>query len=86
MRVNVPSALQSYTRGAALVHCEGTDLADLLADLDRRFPELRFRIIDEQDRIRPHIRLFIGEESAATLRESIVDASEVHIICALSGG
>ncbi|MBA3710160.1 MAG: MoaD/ThiS family protein [Planctomycetes bacterium] len=86
MLVHVPSALQSYTRGEADVQAAGATLADLLADLDRRFPGLRFRIIDEQDRIRPHIKLFIDVELADAIGASVTSAKEVHIITALSGG
>ena len=59
MKVLVPSPLRSYT-GASEVDAQGATLAEVLADLDRRHPGLRFRIVDEQDRMRPHVRFFVN--------------------------
>jgi len=86
IKVKIPSPLRSYTRGAVQVQASGSTLAELLADLERQFPGMRFRMIDEQGRIRPHIRLFINLQEARQLSSSVGSSDEVHIICALSGG
>ena len=82
----MPTPLRSYTHGAATVEGGGATLAELLVALDRDYPGIRFRMIDEQDRIRPHIKLFTGLELADSLHVDIKEVEEVHIICALSGG
>ena len=46
--VRVASPLRSYTRGAATVQAAGSTLAEVLADLDARYPGMRFRMIDER--------------------------------------
>ena len=86
MIVHVPTALRSYTGGRAQVEAEGVSLAALLLDLDQRYPGIRFRIIDEQDRIREHIKLFVDQEQAHALAAALAPGAEVHIMCALSGG
>lgn len=86
MRVLIASPLFSYTKGRREVEGAGATVADVLSDLDARFPGLRFRIIDEQDRVRPHIRLFVGTRPALDLAEPVSPADEFHILCALSGG
>jgi molybdopterin converting factor small subunit len=68
------------------VECSGATLVAVLHDLDRRFPGLRFRIIDEQDRIRQHIHIFINKEMTRGLHQPVTDADEIRIIGALSGG
>jgi molybdopterin converting factor small subunit len=85
MRVMVPGALRSYT-GAGEVDAEGDTLAALLDDLDRRYPGLRFRIVDEQDRIRRHIRFFVNGEQRFDLTLSVGSDDEIFIVQALSGG
>ena len=85
MRVMVPGALRSYT-GAGEVDAEGDTLAALLDDLDRRYPGLRFRIVDEQDRIRRHIRFFVNGEQSFDLGRTLGRGDEVYIVQALSGG
>ena len=86
MRVAIPTPLRSYTGQAALVEAEGATLRELLADLDRRHPGLRFRMIDEQDAIRRHIRIFVNRERVVGLDEPLVAGDEVQILQALSGG
>jgi molybdopterin converting factor small subunit len=84
--VHVPTPLRSYTAQRAEVTVEGSVLWDVLAALDRRFPGFRFRIITEQDTIRPHIRLFVNEQQVTNLQAPLQPDDHVHIICALSGG
>jgi sulfur-carrier protein len=84
--VQVGSPLRSYTNGATSVEARDGTLSEVLADLDCRFPGMRFRMIDEQDRIRPHIRLFVNTREASALTEPVRAGDSVHLICALSGG
>jgi molybdopterin converting factor small subunit len=86
MMVHIPSALRSYTAQQGDVQVEGATLADVLAALDRRYPGIRFRIITEQDRIRPHIRIFVDEEQLQDLSAPLYRTDTVYIVCALSGG
>jgi len=85
MKVLVPSALRSYTERGE-VEASGATLAALLADLERHYPGIRFRIIDEQDRIRRHIRIFVNGRQAHDLSHALAAADEVVIVQALSGG
>jgi molybdopterin synthase sulfur carrier subunit len=86
MRVFIASPLYSYTGGRGEVEATGATVAELLADLDRRFPGIRRRVVDEQDQVRQHMRIYIGTEPAATLDQPIPAAQEIHILQALSGG
>jgi len=86
MRVLIPGPLRDYTANAAEVSADGSTLGSLLADLDRLFPGLRFRIIDEQGRIRRHIKFFVDGVQANDLNPTLDNATEVMIVCALSGG
>lgn len=86
MNVAVPSQLRDYTGGQAQVAAHGATLAELLADLERRYPGVRFRMIDEQDRIRRHIRIFVNQAQARDLGVALAEDDEVVIVGALSGG
>ena len=86
MKVYVPSALRSYTGQKDEVEADGTKLEELLRELDRHYPGFRFRIIDEQDSIRPHIKIFINHERARELSAALRAEDEVSILLALSGG
>jgi len=85
MKVLIPSALRSYTERAE-TEASGATLAAMLVDLDRQYPGIRFRMIDEQDRIRRHIRVFVNGEQARGLSQPLNVTDEVIIVQALSGG
>lgn len=84
--VRVASPLRSYTGGAPTIEAHGATVAELLLDVERRHPGLRFRMIDEQERIRPHIRLYAGSREVRELSERMGSERVLHLICALSGG
>lgn len=86
MTVHIPSALRSYTKQKSEVEVEGRTVADVLSALDRCYPGLRFRIVTEQDTIRPHIRIFVNEMQARDLTTPLDPMDAVYIVCALSGG
>jgi molybdopterin converting factor small subunit len=86
IRVSIPSQLIAYTGGATRVEAVGATVGAVLDDLDRRFPGLKFRVVDEQDRIRRHMRIFIGPEEARSVGASVGHSGEVLIFGALSGG
>ena len=85
MKVLIPSPLRSYT-GAAEVDAEGSTLDEVLVDLDRRHPGLRFRIVDEQERMRPHVRFFVDGVQVFDLGRRLAAGESVQIVQALSGG
>lgn len=84
--VRIPSPLRSYTGGAAVVPGAGATVEEVLAHLERRFGGIRFRMVDEQNRIRPHIRLYLNTSEVTALSQPVRPGDTVHVICALSGG
>jgi molybdopterin synthase sulfur carrier subunit len=86
VKVHIPTPLRSYTGQQDEVEAEGATVGELLADLNNRYPGFRFRIIDEQDSIRQHIKIFVNSEQARGLKAAIGPQDEVWVLCALSGG
>jgi sulfur-carrier protein len=85
MQVNIPSPLLSYTNRREVV-AQGQTLAEIMVDLDRQYPGIRFRMIDEQDHLRPHMRVFVGQQELHDLSTPLSDSNILHIVQALSGG
>lgn len=86
MRVRIPSPLRSYTGQAVAVEAEGTTVDEVLDDLDHRYPGLRFRVVDEQGRLRRHMKVFVGAEPVRDLATPVGPADELTLMQALSGG
>lgn len=85
MQVFIPTPLRSYTV-QSFVEAQGRTLAALLTDLDSRYPGIRFRMVDEQQQIRRHIRVFVNGSQVFDLAHGLQPADEVFVVQALSGG
>ena len=85
MDVLIPTPLLSYTKESH-VEANGATLMELLADLDRQYPGLRFRVIDEQNKMRPHMRFFVNGEQVFDIKQPLRPTDAVTLVQALSGG
>jgi len=86
VRVELAALLRSYTAGASVVEADGATLGGVLDDLDRRFRGIRFRIVDEQDRLRPHVRFFVNGADTRDIAAPLREGDRIYIVGALSGG
>jgi len=85
MKIHIPTPLRSYTQ-ASVVDAEGATLAEALADLERRYPGFRFRMVNEQGELREHIRIFVNQRVAQSLTTAVESQDEIRIVMAISGG
>jgi molybdopterin converting factor small subunit len=89
--VHIPGPLRGYADGATQVVLEPppTTLAAALAELGKRFPGVRDRVLDEQGRQRVHVNLFVDREDVRFgdgLATALGENAVVHILPAVSGG
>src|SRR5215471_17107544 len=80
MIVHIPSPLCSYTGKLNQVTVDGSSVEELLANLDTNHPGIRFRMIDEQDSIRQHIKIFVNSEQVTSVKQELKPNDVVHII------
>jgi molybdopterin converting factor small subunit len=85
VRVHIPSPLLGYTASRE-VTARGATLGAVLDDLDRQYPGIRFRMVDEQGAVRPHMRAFVNGAQVKDLARPLQADDVVHIVQALSGG
>lgn len=86
MRVWFSTHLRAYTRGEEAELGPLPTVAAVVDELDRRYPGLKFRIVDEQDSIREHIVIFRNAEQVRALDEPLDPTDRLRILGALSGG
>ena len=86
MNVRLPTMLESYAGGTRDVQADVSTVAELLRDLDTRYPGIRFRMINEQDQLRPHMKIFVNRESINLLDTAVAPDDEIVILQSLSGG
>lgn len=84
--VYIPALLRPLAAGQSSVEVEGSTVAELIDNLDRLWPGIRGRLVEE-GRLLPNLCVAIdGEVSPAGLREKVGESSEVHFVAAIKGG
>ena len=84
--VYIPALLQGLTGGKTAVEVEGGTVREVLDNLERAYPGIGARLLD-QDRLRSNISVAVdGRISRLGLRERVSPSSEVHFITAIAGG
>ena len=86
--IRVPSALRSFTGGAADVEVTATTVRDALAELDRRHPGIAAKLLD-RGAVKPFIRIFVGPDDIgglSGLETKLGERDEVAIVPAIAGG
>lgn len=86
MNVRIPTPLRSYTAQALSVVGTGTTIDEVLMDLDRQYPGIRFRVVDEQNRLRQHMKVFVNQDLVRDLNAVVDPHDELTLMQALSGG
>lgn len=93
MRVSfhIPGALREFTGGLSTVELEtsGETVAQALSALWQAFPGIRDRVLNEQDQVRQHINIFVGNENiryTGGLATRLPTQADVSIVPAVSGG
>ena len=87
--VKVPTILRTYTGGAADVSVEGATLADALADLDRQYPGIGARVLDDSGKLRRFVNVYVNDDDVRFLEDlatATPDGSSISIIPAVAGG
>jgi sulfur-carrier protein len=88
--VHVPAALLPFTSGRERIDLEqASTVAEALARLTALYPGVRDRVLNEQGEVRPHVNVFVRDESirdTGGIHTPLSDGDEVFIIPAVSGG
>jgi len=89
IKVRIPTPLQKLTQGRAEVEVEASNIQELIADLENKFPGVKERLCDEKGKIRRFINIYVNEEDVRFLQQDdtpLKDSDEVSIIPAIAGG
>ena len=90
IRVHLTGQLRDLSKGASQVEVEAAeDVKSMVMKLDSRYPGMGQRILDDQERIRQHVNIFINSENSRELQREktkLRDNDVVHILPAVSGG
>ena len=87
--VRIPTPLRRVTNGVGEVQARGASVSELIEDLERQFPGLRERLVEDSGELRRFINIYVNQEDVRFLsgRETALkDGDEVSIVPAIAGG
>lgn len=87
--VRIPTPLRALTKGNAEVQATGQTVTDLVDDLERQFPGIRERLLDEAGELRRFINVYVNEEDIRFLegkKTTLKERDQVSILPAIAGG
>lgn len=89
VKVRIPAPLQKITQNKQEVIAEAKNIKELILDLEKQFPGMKDRLLDESGKIRRFINFYVNDEDIRFLKQDetqLVEGSEVSIIPAIAGG
>jgi len=87
--LKIPTPLRSYTDGEALVNVQGRNIAEAMKDLIQKYPSLKPHLYNGDEKLRPFVNLFVGENNITDLQglETPLDENtRVILIPSIAGG
>ena len=87
--VRIPTPLRAVTKSAGEVYGEGANVGELIEDLERQFPGLRERLVEDRGELRRFINIYVNQEDIRFLQgkgTALKDGDEVSIVPAIAGG
>ena len=87
--VRIPTPLRALTKGSAEVQATGDTVADVVEDLERQFPGVRERLVDESGELRRFVNVYVNEEDIRFLQSqktALKNGDHVSIVPAIAGG
>jgi molybdopterin synthase sulfur carrier subunit len=87
--VRIPTPLRAMTKGSAEVQVTAETVTDLIDDLERQYPGMRDRLVEESGELRRFINIYVNQEDIRFLqgeKTALKQGDEVAIVPAIAGG
>jgi molybdopterin synthase sulfur carrier subunit len=87
--VRIPTPLRKLTNNEELVEVNAATIGGAIAELQKRFPGIRERLLDDTGGIRRFVNVYVNEEDIRFLQNqetALKEGDEVSIIPAIAGG
>ncbi len=87
--VRIPTPLLNLTNGEKEVNTGAGQLKQIIETLEKDYPGIKERILDDEGELRRFVNVYIDEEDVRFLKgmdTKVAEGSEVSIIPAVAGG
>jgi sulfur-carrier protein len=89
IEVRVPTILRPYTKDEKVVTVQGSTIAEVIDDLERQYPGIGGRILDDSGELRRFVNVYVNDEDVrflSGLHTAVADGDTVTVLPAVAGG
>ena len=87
--VRIPTPLRKLTQGAEEVQAAGSNIGEIIANLEASYPGIKARICDDDGKVRRFVNIFANDEDIRFLKNldtPVAETDEISIVPAIAGG
>lgn len=88
-KVRIPTPLRKLTNNEEIVEVNASTVGAAITELQRRFPGIKERLLDDQGAVRRFVNVYVNEEDIRFLQNQdtpVKSGDEISIIPAIAGG
>lgn len=88
-QIIIPTPLRKFTDNQARLNVSGQNVQEALQDAAALYPDLKDNILDENNKLRGFVRVYVGDEDIEVLNNEATEVSNdsvISIIPAIAGG
>ncbi len=87
--VRIPTPLRKLTHELDTVQVEGSNIGEIITNLEKTYPGIQDRLLDESGTVRRFVNIFVNDEDIRFLEDqatALKAGDEVSIVPAIAGG
>lgn len=88
-KVRIPTPLRKLTNNEEVVEVSAGTIEEAIGELQKRFPGIRERLLDESGAVRRFVNVYVNEEDIRFLQNQqtpVKSGDEISIVPAIAGG
>jgi molybdopterin synthase sulfur carrier subunit len=89
VEIRVPAPMRTHTAGSKVVHADGGSVAEVLNDVERRYPGFRDGLFGPDGEVRQFVNIYVNDEDIrylGRLETPVAGGDVVSILPAVAGG
>ncbi|MGI8609994.1 MAG: ubiquitin-like small modifier protein 1 [Candidatus Dormibacteria bacterium] len=89
IKVRVPGPLRRLTSGESVVQVDGSNVGEVLNNLEQKYPGFRERIYDQDGKLRQFVNIYKNDEDirfGSGLDTAVAEGDDLSIVPAVAGG
>jgi molybdopterin synthase sulfur carrier subunit len=89
VEVRIPTVLRKFTRGDAVVELEPGTIADLIDQLESRYPGMKQQLMTDRGDLHRFVNVYVNDEDARYLEKldtKVSEGDKVALLPSVAGG